>query len=363
MVNLGVLYRETGDIPWVVGLSGGKDSTALTMYLLETMEQLPPPIRNQKEVFITCVNTLVEAPPVIDHVHKFIERLKLYIEDRGLRITVVELVPEPEQTFWSNVIGRGYPTPVREFRWCTDRMKIRPGMKFFQDNPEIFGDPPVIHFLLGTRFDESVARKGTMDAHTRMDSDLHAHGTIPTASTIRPIEDWSTNDVWNYLLKLDWANGMPNPFADINQDLSMLYNDAAGGECPVIHDSSQQTCAGSRFGCWTCTVVTKDRAMESLIKSGEEWMQPLLNFRNQLAETNIPENKDILVSGSPLGYAVRTLITPFMADEPNNTDDAPFMTSICDMFSIGIIFHSTVPRSPLNIGMSSTITSTLLPVL
>ena len=297
MVDLGALYRDTGDIPWVLGLSGGKDSTALTMFLLETMEQLPPPIRNQKRVYITCVNTLVEAPPVIDHVHKFIERLHLYIEDRGLPVEVVELTPDPEQTFWSNVIGRGYPTPVREFRWCTDRMKIRPATTFIDERKEIFGDPPVVHFLLGTRFDESVARKGTMDAHTRMDSDLHAHGTIPTASTIRPIENWSTDDVWQYLLKLDWVNGMPNPFADINQDLSMLYNDAAGGECPVIHDPSQQTCAGSRFGCWTCTVVSEDKSMNQMIASEKEVydvvkLAKLAAFRNRLRdERDLKENR------------------------------------------------------------------------
>ncbi|MAI19271.1 MAG: DNA phosphorothioation system sulfurtransferase DndC [Marinovum sp.] len=297
MVNLQQLYIDTGDIPWVLGLSGGKDSTALTMYLLETMEQMPPPIRNQKRVYITCVNTLVEAPPVIDHVHKFIERLQLYIEDRGLPVEVVELTPDPEQTFWSNLIGRGYPTPVREFRWCTDRMKIRPATTFIEERSEIFGDPPVVHFLLGTRFDESAARKGTMDAHTRMDSDLHAHGTIPTASTIRPIEDWSTNDVWNYLLKLDWANGMPNPFADINQDLSMLYNDAAGGECPVIHDPSQQTCAGSRFGCWTCTVVSEDKSLNQMIASEKDTydvvkLAKLAQFRDKLRdERNVTKNR------------------------------------------------------------------------
>ena len=297
MVDLASLYVDTGDIPWVVGLSGGKDSTALTMYLLETMESLPPPVRNQKEVYITCVNTLVEAPPVINHVHKFIERLRLYIDDRGLKVTVVELTPDDEQTFWSNVIGRGYPTPVREFRWCTDRMKIRPAMKYFNENAEIFGDPPVVHFLLGTRFDESAARKGTMDAHTRMDSDLHAHGTIPTASTIRPIENWSTDDVWQYLLKLDWVNGMPNPFADINQDLSMLYNDAAGGECPVIHDPSQQTCAGSRFGCWTCTVVSEDKSMNQMIASEKEVydvvkLAKLAAFRDRLRdERDLKENR------------------------------------------------------------------------
>ena len=297
MVDLGALYKNTGDIPWVVGLSGGKDSTALTMHLLETMEQLPPPIRNQKKVIITCVNTLVEAPPVIDHVHKFIERLHLYIQDRGLPVEVVELVPEHEQTFWSNVIGRGYPTPVREFRWCTDRMKIRPGAKYFNENPEIFGNPPVVHFLLGTRFDESSARKATMDAHTRKDSDIHAHGTIPSASTIRPIENWSTEDVWEYLLKLDWVGGMPNPFADINQDLSILYRDAAGGECPVIHDPSQQTCAGSRFGCWTCTVVSEDKSMNQMIATEKKIydvtkLAKLAAFRDRLRdERDLPENR------------------------------------------------------------------------
>ena len=296
-VELGILYKETGDIPWVLGLSGGKDSTALTMHLLETMEQLPPPVRNRKRVYITCVNTLVEAPPVIDHVHKFIERLKLYIEDRALPVEVIELVPEHEQTFWSNLIGRGYPTPVREFRWCTDRMKIRPAQRFIQEHADVFGDPPVVHFLLGTRFDESTARKATMDAHTRMDSDLHAHGTIPTASTIRPIENWSTDDVWTYLLKLDWANGMPNPFADINQDLSMLYRDAAGGECPVIHDPSQQTCAGSRFGCWTCTVVAEDKSLNQMIATEKDVydvtkLAKLAAFRDRLRdERNVAENR------------------------------------------------------------------------
>ena len=294
MVDLAALYKDTGDVPWVVGLSGGKDSTALTMLLLETMEQLPPRIRNRKKVYVTCVNTLVEAPPVIDHVHKFIERLKIYVEDMEMPIEVVELQPDTDQTFWVNLIGRGYPTPVREFRWCTDRMKIRPSHEFITD---ILGEKPVVHFLLGTRFDESTARKQTMDAHTRRDTDLHAHGLIPTASTIRPIEDWSTDDVWSYLLKMDWINGMPNPFADINQDLSILYSDAAGGECPVIHDASQQTCAGSRFGCWPCTVVAEDKSLNEMINSEKavydvKTLIELAKFRDDLlAERNLKQNR------------------------------------------------------------------------
>ena len=297
MVDLGALYRETGDIPWVVGLSGGKDSTALTMLLLETIEMLPPPIRNKKKVFVTCVNTLVEAPPVIEHVHLFISELKDYVRNRGLPVEVVELVPDVSQTFWVNVIGRGYPTPVREFRWCTDRMKIRPGQEFLKQNPEIFGTPPVVHFLLGTRYDESISRKKTMEANTLLGTDIHNHGTIPTAGVIRPIEDWNTEDVWDYLLRDDWANGDENPFFEINQNLAILYTDAASGECPVIHDPSKQTCAGSRFGCWTCTVVEVDNSLREMINSrgsryDSEKLLLLADFRDKLRdERNIPENR------------------------------------------------------------------------
>ena len=297
MVDLRTLFIETGDIPWVVGLSGGKDSTAVTMHMLETLESLPPPIRRRKQCFVVCVNTLVEAPPVIGHVYSFIAELKDYVRDRELPVEVVELTPETNQTFWVNLIGRGYPTPVREFRWCTDRMKIRPQQKFIEDNKDIFGDPPIVHFLLGTRYDESVARKKTMEVHTRMGTDIHAHGTMPTSGVIRPIEDWTTDDVWKYLLQSEWKGGGKNPFYDINQKLAHLYKDAASGECPVIHDPTKQTCAGSRFGCWTCTVVEVDSSLREMIDSGRddyetEKLSLLADFRDKLRDNrNLPVNR------------------------------------------------------------------------
>ena len=297
VVDLGQLYRDTGGIPWVVGLSGGKDSTALTMLLLETIEMLPPPIRNKKKVFVTCVNTLVEAPPVIEHVHSFIGELKNYVRDRELPVEVVELVPDVSQTFWVNLIGRGYPTPIRDFRWCTDRMKVRPGMEFLKQNPEIFGEPPIVHFLLGTRFDESISRQRTMETHTKLGTDIHNHGIIPTAGVIRPIENWTTDDVWDYLLRDEWGAGGLNPFQNINQKLAIMYRDAASGECPVIHDPTKQTCAGSRFGCWTCTVVEVDSSLREMIDTGgsrydSEKLTLLADFRDRLKEErNITKNR------------------------------------------------------------------------
>ena len=66
-----------------------------------------------------------------------------------------------------------------------------------------------------------------------------------------------------------------------------MYQGATeGGECPLVVDSSTPSCGSSRFGCWVCTVVDKDRSMEAMIKNDEEkvWMTPLLELRNELDE-------------------------------------------------------------------------------
>ena len=198
---------------------------------------------------MTCVNTLVEAPPVIEHVHGFIDVLKAYVSRPGApgRSRGVDPGCGPNllgQPHWSRLSRSGAPVPM------VHRPHEGPAVtKFLESREDVFGSPPVAHFLLGTRFDESAARKGTMEANSDLGTDIHQHGTIPTSGVIRPIETWSTDDVWDHLLKPDWVGGGQNPFFTVNQKLATLYRDAASGECPVIHDPSRQTCAGSRFGC------------------------------------------------------------------------------------------------------------------
>jgi DNA sulfur modification protein DndC len=70
-----------------------------------------------------------------------------------------------------------------------------------------------------------------------------------------------------------------------------MYLNASGGECPLVLSTSTPSCGNSRFGCWTCTLVGKDTSMENLIDSGEEWMQPLVELRDLLSETQDPEVK------------------------------------------------------------------------
>src|ERR1700676_2151642 len=64
-----------------------------------------------------------------------------------------------------------------------------------------------------------------------------------------------------------------------------MYGGAsADGECPLVVDTSTPSCGDSRFGCWVCTLVEKDKSMTAMIQNDEEkeWMMPLLALRNEL---------------------------------------------------------------------------------
>jgi DNA sulfur modification protein DndC len=118
-------YLQHHDTPWIIGFSGGKDSTLVLQLVVETLLDLPPSERN-RPVHVVSNDTLVEAPVVADHVDRVLDRVRNGVEALRLPLTVVKTLPKPDQTFWVNLIGRGYPSPSRTFRWCTDRMKIQP---------------------------------------------------------------------------------------------------------------------------------------------------------------------------------------------------------------------------------------------
>lgn len=138
---------------------------------------------------------------------------------------------------------------------------------------------------LGSRSQESSSRAQVIAKHSIEGSRLARHTSLPNAYTYMPIEDWSADEVWEYLM------GAPCPWGGNNWKLFELYKGSNQGECPLVIDTNTPSCGNSRFGCWTCTVVTEDKALHGLIDSGDTWMQPLLDFRNKLYESTKPENK------------------------------------------------------------------------
>ena len=190
-----------------------------------------------------------------------------------------KLTPEVADSFWVNLIGRGYPAPGQKFRWCTERLKIKPSNKFIRGVVQKYGEAILV---LGTRKAESQRRSINMEKHARrrVRERLVPNASLPNSLVYTPIEDWKNDDVWLYLMQVK------NPWGHDNKSLLGMYQGATeGGECPLVVDSSTPSCGTSRFGCWVCTVVDKDRSMEAMIKNDEEkvWMTPLLELRNELA--------------------------------------------------------------------------------
>jgi DNA sulfur modification protein DndC len=263
--------------PWILGVSWGKDSSTILQLVWNAIATLPPEKR-KKKVYVITTDTLVENPIVSAWVRRCIEQIKVKAELLELPIEAHLLNPVLKDTFWSNLIGKGYPAPRIGFRWCTDRLKISPANRFIREMVQLCGETILV---LGTRKAESTKRAMTMKKHekNRVRDYLSPNGRLPNSLIYSPIEDWRTDEVWMYLMQF------PNPWGGNNQDLFTLYRGAtADNECPLVVDTSTPSCGDSRFGCWVCTLVSKDRSMEAMIQNDEdkEWLQPLLDIRNEL---------------------------------------------------------------------------------
>ncbi|MCY7949690.1 DNA phosphorothioation system sulfurtransferase DndC [Bacillus inaquosorum] len=263
--------------PWVVGYSGGKDSTVVVQLVFETLSELSVE-ELHKKVYVISSDTLVETPLIINSIDTTLRRIQEEALKRDLPIETHKVKPQYEQSFWSNIIGKGYPSPNQSFRWCTDRLKIEPANAFIMDKVSKFGE---VVMVLGVRENESQSRDNVLKSHTVEGKELMRHTSLTNAFVFAPIRKFSVNDVWDYLLS------SPSPWGNDNHELNKLYQDSSSGECPLVVDKnikeSAGSCGNSRFGCWVCTVVNEDKALNGFIISGSEWLKPLLAFRNWLA--------------------------------------------------------------------------------
>lgn len=114
----------------ILSLSGGKDSTALALYMRDRVPQL-------EYVFCDTEKELVET-------YEYLERLEVFLGRSITRIT-------PDVGFDDLLEQRRNFLPSPQVRWCTEYLKIKPFEKFI-------GDDPVVMYI-GIRADEQ-HRKG-----------------------------------------------------------------------------------------------------------------------------------------------------------------------------------------------------------
>jgi DNA sulfur modification protein DndC len=272
------LFRTIADVrealtrypePWVIGFSGGKDSSCVVKLIFNALIGLKSA---RGSVSVLYCDTGVEIPPVRNFVWQSLTGLAIEANQHGLDLRCDVAVPKLRDRFFFKVIGRGYVPPTNKFRWCTDRLRIDPVQSYIKTFP---GMRKVV--ALGLRNGESRDRDQRINRHRTDDSNcLRQSGSCSTI-IYSPILNYSVSEVWDVL-----TARLP-PLSIDAQRLMQLYR-YTNGECPIIRDAKSQPCAGSRFGCWTCSVVRRDRAMEGLIDAGYTSLTPLLEFRNWLVK-------------------------------------------------------------------------------
>ncbi|VWX38604.1 MULTISPECIES: DNA phosphorothioation system sulfurtransferase DndC [Exiguobacterium] len=269
--------------PWVIGYSGGKDSTLTVQLIFEALLEMTPE-QWHKKIYVISSDTMVENPLVAAMINGSLQRMQDTALRVGLPLETQKVKPLTEKTFWSNIIGRGYPTPNQTFRWCTDRLKIDPADRFIKDKVNRFGE---VIMVLGVRSKESQSRGNSIKEHEIQGTELLKHTTLNNAFVFAPIKEFGLDDVWGYLLS------NPSPWGEDNAKLQEMYLNSSG-ECPLVVDQSIKesagSCGNSRFGCWVCPVVSEDKSLTGFINSGEEWMTPLLKYRNRLVHVRDDRN-------------------------------------------------------------------------
>ena len=278
---------DDGNLPWLIGYSGGKDSTCTSQLVFRSLLELKQSGETLKRrVVVFSSDTLIENPLVKAIIEKNIALINLKAKEAGIPVEAVILRPEISRTYWVNIIGRGYPCPNTMFRWCTDRLKIEPANSFVKQFIDKNGETIMV---LGVRQGESQTRDRVLKQHGVEGERLMKHTTLTNAYIFPPIIGLTTMDVFTYL------SVFQSPWGSSNKELYFFYEESGGGECPIFlseqDKTSKNSCGNSRLGCWVCTVVTQDKSLSGFIATGYyDHLKPLLEFRNWIA--GIRDNDD-----------------------------------------------------------------------
>ncbi|RJE73200.1 hypothetical protein BGP76_02165 [Reichenbachiella sp. MSK19-1] len=258
-------YLKNND-PWFLGYSGGKDSSAMLKLTIIALSQLED---RHKKVKVVYCDTGVENPIITQYVYATFDKLRDECEENNLPFNFEIAEPKLEDRFFVKVIGRGYPTPTNIFRWCTDKLRIDPVKQIIDNNPKAV-------VLLGIRNGESEQRDRTMKKHSTSSDHYFNQSGSSSKKIFSPIVHHNIKDVWAALK----FNSFPESID--SQKLGELYKDA-GSECPVYRELPGKSCGSSRFGCWTCTVVRKDKSISKMIENGYSELEELHSFRNWIS--------------------------------------------------------------------------------
>jgi len=131
----------------VLGISGGKDSAALAIYLKDKHPDL-------SVEYYTC-----DTGKELDETYELIKNLEVYLGQSVVKLEAAKDSPEDPFDHFLQVYGGYLPSAMA--RWCTKKLKLDPFEQY------IAGDDPVISYV-GIRGDEE--REGYISKRSNIQS-------------------------------------------------------------------------------------------------------------------------------------------------------------------------------------------------
>lgn len=292
--------------------SGGKDSTTCAVLFIEAVRRAVAEGINTTH-HISSSSTGIENPAVEMHLFAVQDELRKHFAEHSLPIEVHLTHPSLASSFTVTTIGRGTLPRFPEnssARQCAADWKYEPAQRLAAELEAraIEQTGREIISVIGTRFDESKARKVRMER--RGESSVDPVRGESGELVISIIALWTLNDVWDTLQLLLEPENSPYLSAisvESAHRLFAIYQDSNDGVCGVVlGDADNRAACGSRTGCAWCTVTGEnDKSMESmLVLEKYAFMRPLNDFRNLLMATQFDlDTRELLGRRlSPAGY-------------------------------------------------------------
>lgn len=292
-----------------VAFSGGKDSSAVMICMLEALKQNKAEGVKSYPIRVLNSETNMENPEIIANMNRDLAKIHEYAQANGLDVEVIQVKPDLTDTFQVAIVGgRVLHTFPNKGAQCSDTWKVKPMNKLREAWAKEIGDEPIVT-VTGIRSDESIHRGSQMKK--RADSSEAIVVNKNNHLMLAPISGWTQAMVWEVIhdvvaetdgLKKAGADFKDMPYATDMTDTLRIYNDAAGA-CSMKADAAGSKASaggcGARHGCWSCTKVGEDKSMVELLKKPEYgYMQVLWDIRQWIYKSQFDMSKRHWVSRS-----------------------------------------------------------------
>lgn len=253
---------------WSIAFSGGKDSTATVTFIhwLIATGQIDAP----ETLTVLYADTRQEIP-VLNSV-----AMALLDDISNDDINTKVVLPEIDNRFYVYMLGRGIAPPSNTFRWCTDRIKIKPMLAELEQKHAQHGHKFLQ--ITGVRMGESAARDQRISISCTSNKGecgqgwFQSMGSDAVADTLAPIVHWRTCFVWDWLYL--WSN----------DQFAQKHGYERGHRFEYVGDIAAAYGDGDvRTGCIGCMLASRDVALDNLVQSNPEYI-PLLEIRPVLEQ-------------------------------------------------------------------------------